>query len=171
MKGSVLPVLLLLPFFAACTGGGSGSPPAPSSVASVQQSLVAAVERSVPAVVNIRTVTRFARGTPGSGRRQEYLMDLLEENGGFRESSLGSGVIIGEDGLIVTNEHVIRDADEIVVRLSDRSEHRAKVVGADVQTDVAVLRIQPSGKLPVATLGDSSRLRVGEFAIAVGNPF
>jgi len=169
-------VLLLLPVLAACTGGGPGNEPAPSSVASVQQALVAAVERSVPSVVNIRTVTRFARGTPGSGRRSdgrppEYLVDLLEENGGFRENSLGSGVIIGEDGLIVTNEHVIRDADEIVVRLSDRSEHRAKVVGADVQTDVAVLRIQTPGKLPVATLGDSSRLRVGEFAIAVGNPF
>ena len=168
---SVLPVLLLLPVFTACTGGGPGSAPAPSGVASVQQALVAAVERSVPAVVNIRTVTRFTRGTPGSGRPPEYLVDLLEENGGFRENSLGSGVIIGEDGLIVTNEHVIRDADEIVVRLSDRSEHRAKVVGADVRTDVAVLRIQPPGKLPVATLGDSSRLRVGEFAIAVGNPF
>ncbi len=98
-------------------------------------------------------------------------MDLLEENGGFRENSLGSGVIVGEDGLIVTNEHVIRDADEIVVRLSDRSEYRAKVIGADVRTDVAVLRIQPTKKLPVVTLGDSSDLKVGEFAIAVGNPF
>ena len=66
---SVLPVLLLLPVFAACTGGGPGSAPAPSSVASVQQALVAAVERSVPAVVNIRTVTRFARGSPGAGVR------------------------------------------------------------------------------------------------------
>ena len=173
--GRVPSVLLLLPVFAACTGGGPGSAPAPSSVASVQQALVAAVERSVPAVVNIRTVTRFARGATGSGRPDgqppEYLLDLLEENGGFRENSLGSGVIVGEDGLIVTNEHVIRDADEIVVRLSDRSEYRAKVVGADVRTDVAVLRIQPSGKLPVAELGDSSRLKVGEFAIAVGNPF
>ena len=130
MRASILSVLLLLPVFPACTGGGPGSAPAPSSVASVQQALVAAVERSIPSVVNIRTVTRFAHGTPGSGRRPdglppEYLVDLLEENGGFRENSLGSGVIIGEDGLIVTNEHVIRDADEIVVRLSDRSEHRA----------------------------------------------
>jgi len=162
--------------FAACTGGGPGSATPPSGVATVQQALVAAVERSVPSVVNIRTVTRFAHGTQGpwgrpDGRASEDLVDLLEENGGFRENSLGSGVIVGEDGLIVTNEHVIRDADEIVVRLSDRSEHRARVVGADVRTDVAVLRIQPPGKLPVATLGDSSRLKVGEFAIAVGNPF
>jgi Do/DeqQ family serine protease len=174
--GRILPFLVLLPVIAACGGGGPGDAPATANVASVQQALVAAVERAVPAVVNIRTVTRFARGAPWGGRGPdgqppEYLMDLLEENGGFRQNSLGSGVVVGEDGLIVTNEHVIRDADEIVVRLSDRSEYRAKVVGADVQTDVAVLRIQPSGKLRVATLGDSSRLKVGEFAIAVGNPF
>ena len=150
------------------------SAPTDDSIA-VQQAFVAAVERAVPSVVNIRTVTRFARGTRGGSGRggspPEYLMDLLEENGGFRENSLGSGVIIGEDGLIVTNEHVIRDADEIVVRLSDRTEHRAKVIGSDVRTDVAVLRIQAPKKLPVAALGDSSTLKVGEFAIAVGNPF
>jgi S1-C subfamily serine protease len=168
--------LLLAALLAGCTGRGPGSSTGTPDVATVQQTFVAAVERAVPAVVNIRTVTRFARGLPGAGRRPdrqppEYLMDLLEENGGFRENSLGSGVIVGEDGLIVTNEHVIRDADEIVVRLSDRSEFRAKVIGADVRTDLAVLRIQPSRKLPVATLGDSSRLKVGEFAIAVGNPF
>lgn len=175
MMGRV--VLLLLAFaLAGCSGKGPEERrPEASNVASVQQALVDAVDRAVPAVVNIRTVTRFARGAddgrrPG-GRSPEYLMDLLEENGGFRENSLGSGVIIGEDGLIVTNEHVIRDADEIVVRLADRSEYRAKVIGADLRTDVAVLRIQPTGKLPVATLGDSSGLKVGEFAIAVGNPF
>ncbi|MBI5904108.1 MAG: Do family serine endopeptidase [Deltaproteobacteria bacterium] len=167
---ATLPLLLLC----ACTGQLPGA--APGEVSSLQQSFVSAVERAVPAVVNIRTVTRFARGSGAAGRRPdgqppEYLMDLLEENGGFRENSLGSGVVVGEDGLIVTNEHVIRDADEIVVRLADRSEYRAKVVGADIRTDVAVLRIQASRKLPVATLGDSSRLKVGEFAIAVGNPF
>jgi len=172
-------LLLLLAVLSGCSGPDSGReaaiPPIPEEVASLQQAFVAAAERAVPSVVNIRTVTRYGGGEsagrwPG-GRLPEYLMDLLEENGGFRENSLGSGVIIGEDGLIVTNEHVIRDADEIVVRLSDRREYRAKVIGADVRTDIAVLRIQPQGKLPVARLGDSSTLKVGEFAIAVGNPF
>jgi serine protease Do/serine protease DegQ len=142
----------------------------------MQQGFVTAVERAVPAVVNIRTVARFSRGAAsaprgGGGTMQDYLEELLEENGGFRENSLGSGVIVGEDGLIVTNEHVIRNADEIVVRLSDRAEYRARVVGADPRTDVALLRIKPSRKLPVAVLGDSSRIKVGEWAIAVGNPF
>ena len=168
-------VLLLVAILAGCSGKEQANAPATVDVASVQQAFVAAAERAVPAVVNIRTVTRFAKGAEGGrwpgGQPPEYLMDLLEENGGFRENSLGSGVIVGEDGLIVTNEHVIRDADEIVVRLSDRSEYRAKVIGADVRTDVAVLRIQPQKKLPVVALGDSSELKVGEFAIAVGNPF
>lgn len=168
-------VLLLAALLAGCAGKEQGNAPPTADVSAVQQAFVAASERAVPAVVNIRTVTRFAKGSEGGrwpgGQPPEYLLDLLEENGGFRENSLGSGVIVGEDGLIVTNEHVIRDADEIVVRLSDRSEYRAKVIGADVRTDVAVLRIQPQRKLPVAILGDSSSLKVGEFAIAVGNPF
>ena len=171
-----LSAFLLAALLAGCTGKDHEMSSALTGDSmAVQQAFVAAAERAVPAVVNIRTVTRFARGIRGGSGRggspPEYLMDLLEENGGFRENSLGSGVIIGEDGLIVTNEHVIRDADEIVVRLSDRTEHRAKVIGSDVRTDVAVLRIQSSKKLPVATLGDSSTLKVGEFAIAVGNPF
>jgi Do/DeqQ family serine protease len=102
---------------------------------------------------------------------QDPLTGQMEDNGGNPENSLGSGVIVAEDGLIVTNEHVIRDADEIIVRLWNRSEYPARVVGADTRTDVALLRIQPSGKLPVAALGDSTRLKVGEWAIAVGNPF
>jgi Do/DeqQ family serine protease len=160
----------------ACSRGGGGAPGNAPDVAAMQQSFVAAVDRAVPAVVNIRTVTRYPLGgsaAPRSGRGeiQDYLADLLEENEGFRENSLGSGVIVGEDGLIVTNEHVIRDADEIVVRLADRSEYRARIVGADPHTDIALLRIRSPRKLPVAVLGDSSRIRVGDWAIAVGNPF
>jgi len=173
-RGSVALALVLL--LSACSGDGGKSLPESSDVAGLQQGFVAAVERAYPAVVNIRTVTRFARGAPAGPpeagmNMQDYLAELLEENGGSPESSLGSGVIVGEDGLIVTNEHVIRDADEIVIRLSDRTEYRAKVVGADPRTDVALLRIKPSRKLPVAVLGDSTRVKVGEWAIAVGNPF
>jgi Do/DeqQ family serine protease len=163
-------------FLSACSGDGGRSSSELSDTIRLQRGFVSAVERTVPAVVNIRTVTRFPRrssgGAPEGGlSMQDYLAELLEENGGFRENSLGSGVIVGEDGLIVTNEHVIRDADEIVIRLSDRSEFRAQVIGADPRTDVALLRIKPSRKLPVAVLGDSARIRVGEWAIAVGNPF
>ena len=171
---AVATILVLL--LAACAGDEGKSSRGTQGVAGLQQGFVTAVERAVPAVVNIRTVTRFPRGaaagtSEGGKKMQDYLAELLEENGGFPEDSLGSGVIVGEDGLIVTNEHVIRDADEIVVRLSDRSEYRAKIVGADPRTDVALLRIKPSRKLPVAVLGNSTRIKVGEWAIAVGNPF
>jgi len=162
---------LLAAGLAAC----SGKPAGPDGTG-VQQAFVAAVDRAVPAVVNIRTVTRFPRTLPPrtraeSQRSPESLGDMLDENGGVRENSLGSGVVVGEDGLIVTNEHVVRGADEIIVRLADRSEYEARVVGADARTDIAVLRIKPARPLPVAVLGDSSRLKVGEWAIAVGNPF
>jgi len=161
--------------FTGCSRGG-GTSSGPPDAASLQQEFVKAVERAVPAVVNIRTVTAFPRGkgvSPRSDRQrmQDPLTGQMEDNGGNPENSLGSGVIVAEDGLIVTNEHVIRDADEIIVRLWNRSEYPARVVGADTRTDIALLRIQPAGKLPVAALGDSTRLKVGEWAIAVGNPF
>jgi Do/DeqQ family serine protease len=171
------PVAALACGMALLAGCSSGSGPAagPADAAALQQAFVKAVERAVPAVVNIRTVTAFPRGRGSSQRTdrqriQDYLTDRMDENGG-RENSLGSGVIVAEDGLIVTNEHVIRDADEIIVRLWNRAEYPGRVVGADARTDVALLRIQPAGKLSVAVLGDSSRLKVGEWAIAVGNPF
>jgi len=165
--------------WAACSGGG----PAPGDAragrghaAALDQAFVAAAERAVPAVVNIRTVARtprarWLRPRPRGEEIQEYVAGLLEENGGFREDALGSGVIVAREGLIVTNEHVVREADEIVVRLSDGAEYRARVVGTDPRTDIALLRIAASRPLPVAVLGDSSRIRVGQWAIAVGNPF
>jgi len=174
--GRAAAAVILALLLAACARDEGKPSPGAADAVRLQQGFVAAVERAVPAVVNIRTVTRSPHGggagvPEGGMSMQDYLAELLEENGGFPENSLGSGVIVGEDGLIVTNEHVIRDADEIVVRLADRTEYRAKVVGADPRTDVALLRIRPSTKLPVALLGDSSRIQVGEWAIAVGNPF
>lgn len=84
----------------------------------------------------------------------------------------GSGVVIREDGYIMTNRHVVEDAEKIKVRLSDGSEFEAEVRGVDPQSDIAVIRIDTKGrKLPVAKLGDSNKLRVGEFAVAIGAPF
>ncbi|HOZ49008.1 MAG TPA: trypsin-like peptidase domain-containing protein [Candidatus Hydrogenedentes bacterium] len=82
----------------------------------------------------------------------------------------GSGFIFDKEGHIITNNHVVEGADEIVVRLWDGSEHDAEVVGRDPDTDVAVIKIEPTADLPVAKLGDSSQIKVGQFAIAMGSP-
>ncbi|MCP4634093.1 MAG: Do family serine endopeptidase [candidate division Zixibacteria bacterium] len=88
-----------------------------------------------------------------------------------RSQSLGSGFIISGDGYIVTNNHVVRDADKIKVRLSDTSEYPAELVGSDPETDIAVLKIKPNGNLTSASLGSSEGIQVGDWAIAIGNPF
>lgn len=87
-----------------------------------------------------------------------------------KQSSLGSGVIVDKDGYILTNNHVVKDADEIMVKLSDKREFKGKIVGTDPKTDIAVIKID-SNHLPLLKLGDSEKLRVGETVIAVGNPF
>jgi len=88
-----------------------------------------------------------------------------------QQRSLGSGFILNEDGDIITNNHVIEDADEIVVRLDDDKEYKATVVGKDAKTDIAVLHLDGVTGLTYATLGDSDALRVGEWVMAIGNPF
>jgi serine protease Do len=84
--------------------------------------------------------------------------------------SLGSGFIVSADGYILTNAHVVDDAEEIVVRLADKREFRAKVIGADARSDVALIKIDASG-LPKVTLGDPDKLKVGEWVVAIGSPF
>ena len=88
-----------------------------------------------------------------------------------RQNSLGSGVIIATDGLVVTNHHVIEDADEIMVVLNDRREFQAEVVGADAAADLALLRIDPPSALPALPMGSSDALEVGDLVLAIGNPF
>jgi serine protease Do len=87
------------------------------------------------------------------------------------QQSLGSGFIIDPDGSILTNNHVVDNAQKIVVKLSDQREFDAKIVGRDPKTDIAVIKIDAKGDLPAAALGDSSRLEVGEWVVAIGNPF
>src|SRR6056297_2764083 len=148
------------------------------------------VEDSIPAVVNIETIRFGSRPTQGQGRQGQARPDAPGEEipemfrrffdfpfgeggpGGGRPDRRGggSGFIISEDGLIVTNHHVIEDADQVVVRLADRREFEAEVVGSDERTDVAVLRIDAQD-LPTLTFGDSSDLKVGEWVIGIGSPF
>ena len=89
----------------------------------------------------------------------------------MKRTSLGSGVIINEDGYIITNNHVVDNATEINIRLITHKEYEAKIIGRDPKTDLALLKIEPTEKLPTVTLGDSEKLRVGDWVLAIGNPF
>lgn len=95
---------------------------------------------------------------------------FLDKPREYKQSGLGSGVIVDKDGYILTNNHVIKDADEIKVKLSDKREFKGKIIGTDPKTDLAVIKID-SNHLPVIRLGDSDKLKVGETVLAVGNPF
>ena len=87
-----------------------------------------------------------------------------------QRTSLGSGFIMSADGYIITNNHVVKDADEIIVRLNDRREFEAEVIGTDERSDIAVLKID-SKRLPTLKMGNSSKLKVGEWVLAIGSPF
>lgn len=106
---------------------------------------------------------RFGLPMPGAPRGQ---MPPQE----FKSQSLGSGFIISADGYILTNAHVVNAADEVIVKLSDKREFKAKIIGADRRTDVALLKIDASG-LPKVAIGDPNQLKVGEWVAAIGSPF
>lgn len=132
-----------------------------------------------PAVVNISTTTTMRN------QMRDPLMDMLEQFYGQQpgrpranpnrpqQLALGTGFIIREDGLIVTNAHVIRGAENINIQLSEKSDkvYSAKLIGSDDRSDIALIKIKPDGKLPVAVLGNSKDVKVGEWVAAFGNPF
>jgi len=146
------------------------------------------VEKYSPAVVNIstkqsRSVRRQLRrdfmipDLPEDSPFNEFFRRFFGEDGGgepkdkkFNTHSLGSGFIISQDGYVLTNNHVVEEADEIIIRLSDRREFEAQVIGTDRQSDTALLKINAQG-LPVVSLGKSSKLKVGEWVLAIGSPF
>ena len=134
------------------------------------------VKKYSPAVVNVSTVqaTTQRRGS-GSPELDEFFRRFFppDQRGnpfGGQRRSLGSGFIISSDGFVLTNNHVVEDADEIVVRLSDRRELEAKLVGADPRSDLALLKIDAED-LPAVELGRSDALEVGEWVLAIGSPF
>lgn len=148
----------------------------PANRAEINLSFAPLVKQASPAVVNIYTKRHVQQ------RVSPLLQDPLfqrffgEALSGIPrervESSLGSGVILGADGLIVTNAHVIKDSDEITVVLADRREFAAKLVTVDEQVDLAVLHIDPGKeKLPVLDIHDSDNVEVGDLVLAIGNPF
>jgi Do/DeqQ family serine protease len=129
-----------------------------------------------PAVVNISTTqsvsdSGFSLFDHGQAPKDKYHGYGDEKKKPHTETNMGSGVIISADGYIITNAHVVADATEIKVKLTDKRNFTAKLVGLDSKTDLAVLKIDSKDALPKATLGDSSRLQAGQWAIAIGNPF
>jgi len=134
------------------------------------------VEKQGPAVVNVSTtqIIRNAQGFPNIPENDpfyEFFRRFAPQMPREQESqSLGSGFIISADGYIMTNAHVVDSADKITVRLTDKREFSAKVIGADKRTDVALLKIEATG-LPKVTVGDPDKLKVGEWVIAIGSPF
>jgi len=137
-----------------------------------------------PAVVNISTVKTTQGGGPvfrhfyhGPWGDQDPFKDFFEKFFGdeqqreFKQRSLGSGFIIDKEGYIVTNNHVIADADEIKVKLNSGKEYDAKIIGRDPSTDIALIKIKGDPAYSVVTFGDSKSLKVGEWVMAIGNPF
>jgi serine protease Do len=147
------------------------------------------VEQVGPSVVNIRTLEKVRPTGPAGSAADEEMQELFRRFFGVpmpnaprqaprqnrpqeeaQPRGVGSGFILSADGLIMTNAHVVDGADEVLVTLTDKREFKARIVGADKRTDVAVVKIQATG-LPAVKVGDVSRLRVGEWVMAIGSPF
>jgi serine protease Do len=131
----------------------------------LQNIFIGLAEKVKPSVVNIAPVS----DSPSAPRQG----DGPHPRGGPNDppSGSGSGVIIGKEGFILTNNHVVGDAESVEIRLSDKTKFTGKVVGKDPDTDLALVKIEAGRELPVVPFGDSSKIKVGQWAIAVGNPF
>ncbi|MDD2541522.1 MAG: Do family serine endopeptidase [Desulfuromonadaceae bacterium] len=175
----LLPVLLCSALLGGCNGkhesplflesnrkAGEAEAPVkdvPTDILSTQKAFSTVAKKVTPSVVNISTVSRRKIIQP-------FFEDFFGAPQTRQDKSLGSGFLISPDGYIVTNDHVVRDAESIQVKLSNDKTYDAKVVGADRKTDIAIIKID-AANLPTAVLGDSDKLEVGQWAIAIGNPF
>lgn len=137
------------------------------------------VEDNAAAIVNVNSVTRASAGSESGERLEDFLRDYFGNRAPEipeeqlreleRRPALGSGFIISQDGYIITNHHVVENAEEITITLNDRREFDAEVIGSDVSSDLALLKIEATGLKPVK-LGNSSKLKVGEWVLAIGSP-
>ncbi len=170
-------VAMAAPIWLSVAATPAAARPAPESFAELS-------EKAVPAVVNISTTQTLRRDdrspgpspSPAPGSPEELFKDFFDrhqrpDRAPRRAMSLGSGFIVSAEGHIVTNHHVIKDADEIVVRMHDERQFDAELVGHDSKTDLALLKVKTDQPLPYLEMGDSDALRVGDWVIAIGNPF
>ena len=165
-----------------------GATPAPKAQSAPQfaglPDFATLTDKLSPAVVNISTTSQGEAPALGGQGEQPFghgdpreFWEPFERFFGplprrpFKQRSLGSGFIINRDGYILTNNHVVENADEIVVWLENEKEYKAKIVGRDAKTDLAVIKIDDAPNLSPVTLGNSDDLRVGEWVMAIGNPF
>ncbi len=172
--------LVLIPDVYSSAASGSK----PETVPMVPASFTQLAKEASPAVVNISTVKTLKKNGPvfryflGPHNQQNAPFNNFfnqffgnEAPREYKEKSLGSGFIISKDGYIVTNNHVISGANEITVKLKDGNEYKAKIIGTDPSTDIALIKIKPKKDLPTLSFGNSDQLQVGQWVIAIGNPF
>jgi serine protease Do len=163
---------------------GSMAEAATADVPIVPESFSDLAEKVSPAVVNIRAVKivknrggksrSFGKDPFGEDNPMKDFFDRFlgpEQQPDFKQRSLGSGFIIDTSGYVVTNNHVIENADKITVFLKNEKEYDAKIIGRDANTDIALIKIISEDKFPVVHLGDSDALKVGQWVVAIGNPF
>ena len=178
---------------AACLGAVTSLAAVPAS-ARGPEGIADVAEKVIDAVVNISTSQNIEAKTDGRGAIpqlppgspfEEFFDDFFKNRRGgggkggernnelqpHKTNSLGSGFIIDSSGIVVTNNHVIADADEINVILNDGSKIKADIVGVDKKTDLAVLKFKPARPLTAVKFGDSDKLRLGDWVVAIGNPF
>ena len=159
-------------------------PPAPVRAAPAPDSFADLAQTVTPAVVNISAtqvvdekaldMPKLPPGSPLDDMFEEYLKRRRQQNSeghSHRSSSLGSGFVIDPSGIVVTNNHVIDGANEVEVIFTDGTKLRAEIIGKDAKVDLAVLRVTPATPLTAVKFGDSDKSRVGDWVIAVGNPF
>ncbi len=181
---SPLPIVVFMMTALLVVGQPAGTWALSGGVRMVPESFHELAEKASPSVVNIRTVKTSKDGGPVMRHFQrpprdknhpfnEFFDKFFGEDfhREFKQRSLGSGFIIDPSGTIVTNNHVIEDADQITVKLNNGEEHDAEIIGRDPNTDLALIKLKSEGNFPAVPLGNSEALRVGEWVIAIGSPF
>src|SRR6201987_4703389 len=179
----------LRPVLAAICLGAAGALVSMPAYARGPEGIADVAEKVIDAVVNISTSQTIEAKSDGHGTMpqlppgspfEEFFDDFFKNRRGgkgggdlqpHKTNSLGSGFIIDESGIVVTNNHVIADADEINVIMNDGTKIKADIVGIDKKTDLAVLKFKPPHPLTTVKFGDSDKLRLGDWVIAIGNPF